>query len=225
VLYASHSKKRKVKVMHEYRDDELAQALSELPVPAISADFYIRLRGRITRTRPRRRIPTSRWAFAAAVIAVAALSVGGLALAGSFGFGALHRGTVYVDATTVGGPNGISTCALIGEPASQAATTLTSSGIAIQWRFTHWGTATATTLNSPTPATAQENAEAAAQAAAQAVASAEATTGGTSGTVSSVPGDSLVWDVIPDGQTSAFVFVQARNDPNAPTVSTDNCPS
>lgn len=190
-------------------------------------DVLARAAKRPRRTaRLRRRVPTSRWALAAAaLIAVAGLSVGGLALAGSFGFGALHRGTVYVDATTVGGPNGISTCALIGEPANQAATTLTSSGVAIQWRFTHWGTATATTLNSPTPATAQENAEAAAQAAAQAVASAEATTGGTSDTVSSVPGDSLVWDVIPDGQTSAFVFVEAPNDPNAPTVATDNCPS
>jgi hypothetical protein len=38
--------------------------------------------------------------------------------------------------------------------------------------------------------------------------------------VSSVPNDSIVWDVVPDGQTKAFVFVQALNDPNAPTIST-----
>jgi hypothetical protein len=173
--------------------------------------------------RPRHRLLTSRWALVAALIAAAALSVGGLALAGSFGFGALHRGTVYVDAVTIGGKNGISTCDLIDKPAGQVAAALVNSGIVIQWRFTHWGTATATTVS--TPSTAQENREAAAQAAAQAVASAEAITGGTSDSVSSVPDDSLVWDVIPDGQTKAFVFVQARNDPNAPTVATDNCSS
>ena len=43
-------------------------------------------------------------------------------------------------------------------------------------------------------------------------------TGGSSDAVSSVPDDSVVWSLVPDGQTKAFVFVQAPNDPNAPTV-------
>ena len=170
---------------------------------------------RTARLRPRRRMPTSRWALAAAaLIAVAGLSVGGLALAGSFGFGALHGGTVQVDATTIGGPNGISTCGLIGEPAGQVAATLASSGIGIEWRFTHWGTVAASTT------TPQQQAGAIAHD----VAAAEAVTGGSSDAVSSVPDDSVVWSLVPDGQTKAFVFVQAPNDPNAPTVSTDNCP-
>jgi len=188
------------------------------------ADALIRAEsptGSLGAFRTRRSILASRWALAAAVIAAAGLSVGGLALADSFG---AHPWKLDVNATTVGGPDGISTCSLIGEPAGQVAATLTNSGIAIQWRFTNWGTATASTVSAPTPTTAQENAEAAAQANAQAVASAEAVTGGTSDSVSSVPDDSLVWDVIPDGQTSAFVFVRAPHDPSAPTVSTDNCP-
>lgn len=65
--------------MNESRDDELAQALSELPVPPASADFYTRLRGRITRTRLRqRRMPGRRLVAAAALVGVA-LVVGGFA--------------------------------------------------------------------------------------------------------------------------------------------------
>jgi hypothetical protein len=65
--------------MHEYRDEELAQALSELPIPTTSADFYTRLRGRITRTRLRqRRMPGRRLVAAAALVGVA-LVVGGIA--------------------------------------------------------------------------------------------------------------------------------------------------
>ena len=174
-------------------------------------------------TRLRRRVPTSRWALAAALVAVAGLSLGGFALAGSFGFGALHGGTVYVDATTIGGPSGISTCNLIGKPAGQVAATLTSNGIGIEWRYTHWGTAVASTSAVPGATTPQQQAEVAAQQAAQSVAAAEAVTGGSSDAVSSVPDDSVVWSLVPDGQTKAFVFVQAPNDPNAPTVATDNC--
>jgi hypothetical protein len=174
--------------------------------------------------RHRRAVLRSRWALVAALIAVAGLSIGGLALAGSFQFGALHKATIDVDATTVGGPGGISTCGLIGKPAGQVGSALSSKGIGIEWRFTHWGTATATTIGAPTPTTPQEKAAAAMQAGAHAVASAEAVTGGSSDSVSSVPNDSLVWDVIPDGQTKAFVFVQAPDDPNAPTVSTTDCP-
>jgi hypothetical protein len=65
--------------MHEYRDDELTQALSELPVPAVSADFYPRLRGRITRTRPRQRNMPGRRLVAAAALVGTALVVGGFA--------------------------------------------------------------------------------------------------------------------------------------------------
>lgn len=86
-----------------------------------------------------------------------------------------------------------------------------------------WGTAVASTSAAPRATTPQQQAEAAAQGAAQTVAAAEAVTGGSSDAVSSVPDDSVVWDLVPDGQTKAFVFVQAPGDPNAPTVATDNC--
>jgi hypothetical protein len=167
------------------------------------------------------RIPKSRWTLVAAVVAVAGLSLGGLALADEFG--PLHRATIQVNASTLGGPNGISACGLIGKPAGQVAATLTSNGIGIEWRYTHWGTAVASTSAAQGATTPQQKAQANAQGAAQDVHAAEAVTGGSSDAVSSVPNDSVVWDLVPDGQTKAFVFVQAPNDPNAPTVATDNC--
>jgi hypothetical protein len=179
----------------------------------------ITLPSRITRLR--RRVPTSRWALAAALVAVAGLSLGGFALADEFG--PLHRGTIYVDASTLGGPSGISACDLIGKPAGQVAAMLTTNGIGIEWRYTHWGTGVVSTSGAPGASTPQQQAEAAAQGAAQDVHAAEAVTGGSSDAVSSVPDDSVVWDLVPDGQTKAFVFVQAPNDPNAPTAATDNC--
>jgi len=162
---------------------------------------------------PRRRLRASRRALAGAIVAAAGLSVGGFALAGAVEHGPLHGARVDVDAATL--PGGVSTCDLIGKPAGQVSARLASSGIGIEWRFTHWGTtAASTSLTSPA---------AAAQAYAHVAAQAEAVTGGSSDAVSSVPDDSIVWDVVPDGSAHAFVFVEAPNDPNAPTVSTDNC--
>jgi hypothetical protein len=209
-------------------DPKLADALGrELPLRAELEPRWndvVARAGRprsAVRRRPRRRVFASRWALVGALIAAAGLSVGGLAIADAFG--PLHGGTIYVDATTVGGPNGISSCGLIGKPAGQVASTLADKRVGIEWRFTHWGTAVATAAGTPAPATPQEKAQASAQGAAQTVGQAEAVTGGSSDAVSSVPDDSTVWDVVPDGQTKAFVFVEAPNDPNAPHVSTDNC--
>jgi hypothetical protein len=173
------------------------------------------------RWRPRRRILASRWALVGALIAAAGLSIGGLAIADSFG--PLRGAKIDVNPTTVGGPGGISSCGLIGKPADQDASPLAGKGIGIEWRFTHWGTAIAAAVNDPVPTTPREQAEASAQGAAQSVGQAQAETGGSSDAVSSVPDDSIVWDVVPDGQTKAFVFVEAPNDPNAPTVSTGSC--
>jgi hypothetical protein len=152
--------------------------------------------------RPRRhRILRSRWALVAALVAAAGLSVGGLALADAFG--PLHGARLVINPSTLGGKNGISTCDLIGKTADQVAAKLTSSGIGIEWRFMHWGTTVVPTgKGSPT-----------------------GITGGRTDVVSSVPNDSVVWDVSPDGQTKAFVFVQAPNDPNAPIISTGDCTS
>jgi hypothetical protein len=72
--------------MHEYRDEELASALSELPVPATSDDFFGRLRARVVETDTRPRHAARRRLFATAALVGLALVVGGVAgatLAGS----------------------------------------------------------------------------------------------------------------------------------------------
>jgi hypothetical protein len=63
--------------MHKYRDEELAQALSELPVPPTSDDFFARLRAQIPRTEPLR--TPRRRLVATAVLVGLALLVGGVA--------------------------------------------------------------------------------------------------------------------------------------------------
>lgn len=154
-------------------------------------------------------------AFAAAAVLIAA----GLATASGAGllhFGPLHRATLEVAPTTLVGANGqISTCNLIGKRADQVATTLASRGIVIEWRYQHWGTVTVSTGDGSPASAAQANAHAAAVA----------VTGGNSHAVSSVPGDSIVWDASPDSRSpnEAFVFVEAPNDPNAPTISPTGC--
>lgn len=171
----------------------------------------------------RSRLPSisRRWAVGG-LIAATVLSAGGLATARATGlldFGPLHQATLDVSPTTLVGTSGqISTCELIGKRADQVEATLAASGIGIEWRFQHWGTVVETTGDS-SPA-------AAAQAGAQTVADAEAVSGGSSDAVSSVPDDSIVWDAVPDDQSPnmAFVFVEAPNDPNAPTVSPTGCP-
>lgn len=170
-------------------------------------------------SRRRRRVLSSRWALAGALIAIAGFSVGGLAIADAFG--PLHGATVYVSGGTIGGPNGLSTCSLIGQPADRVAATLTNDGIAIEWRFTHWGTTTVATAGEPAATTPQEKLAETARAGALQVQGAEAVTGGSSDAVASAPAGSLVWDAVPDGPTKAFVFVESPNDPNAPKI---GCP-
>lgn len=169
-------------------DDVLARAQQRPAAPA--------------QLQPPRRIRAPRWALVAAVAAAAALSVGGLAIADAFG--PLHGARLVVNPNTVGGPNGVATCDLIGKRADQVAAKLAGNGIGIEWRFMHWGTTTVASTDGS---------------------SASGVTGGTSDAVSSVPNDSVVWDVVPDGQTKAFVFVEAPNDPNAPTISSGSCGS
>jgi hypothetical protein len=170
--------------------------------------------------RPRRRTLASRWALAGALAAAVGLSVGGFAIADAVS-SSLHRATVYISGATIGGPGGIANCSLIGEPADQAAATLAGSGVTVEWRSTDWGTVTAATVGDPTPTTPREKALEAARAGALEVFSAEAVTGGSSDAVDSPPAGSVVWDVIPDGRTKAFVFVEAAHDPNAPKI---GCP-
>ena len=65
--------------MHEYRDEELASALSELPVPATSDDFFGRLRTRVLEFGPRPRRMARRRLVATAALVGLALVVGGFA--------------------------------------------------------------------------------------------------------------------------------------------------
>lgn len=152
----------------------------------------------------RRAILISRRVVVAALaLLVAALILGGLAIAGAFA--PLHQATLVVSPNTLTAADGtsLSTCGLIGERAERVAARLASSGITVQWRFMHWGTTTASTpAGSPT-----------------------AVTGGRSDAVASVPPDSIVWDIVPgpNAAHAAFVFAEAPNDPTAPTVSTVNC--
>lgn len=168
-------------------------------------------------------VPASRRGAVVALAAAAALTAGGLATARATGlldFGPLHRATVYETPTTLVGPHGrISTCNLIGKRADQVEAALANSGIAIEWRFQHWGDVVETTGDGSSTGDRQ-----AAEGNAHTVA--VAVSGGSSDAVSSVPGDSIVWSALPDEQTAnkAFVFVEAPDDPNAPRISMTGCP-
>jgi len=158
----------------------------------------------LRRTTRRHRRP-HRMLLAAAALA-AALLVGGLALAGVFG--PLHNAVLKPNAPTLPSPvvSGIA-CRLIGQSAGTAQTVLTQHGYQIGWRFQHWGTQATGTDNNPTAP--------------------QAVTGGYTSTPATVPPDSIVWDITPDDRTPnmLFVFVQAPNDPNAPTISPPSCGS
>ena len=216
-------------------DPRMADALGrELPLRGELEPAWSDVLRRAER-RPPGRILASRWAVVAAVVCAAGLSVGGLAIADAVEQGPLHAATLGVREATL--PGGISSCDLIGRPAAQVAATLAGNGIAIEWRFTHWGTTVVTTAGEPKPATPQEKAEETAgepkpatpqekaeetaRAAALQASAAEAVTGGSSEAVSSPPAGSVVWDVVPDGEMGAYVFVQSSDDPNAPKI---DCP-
>lgn len=154
-----------------------------------------------------RRVTGSRRVVVGGLVAATALIAGGIATARATGLldsGPLHRATVYENPTTLVGTGGqVSTCELIGKPAGRVEATLASNGIGIEWRFQHWGDVVVTNGGG----------------------SPGAVSGGRSDAVASVPGDSIVWDAIPDDRSpnTAFIFVQSPNDPNAPTISVTGC--
>jgi hypothetical protein len=156
----------------------------------------------LLRTTPRRR--RRRLALLVlASVAAAILVVGALAATGVFG--PLHRASLE-PATPELSLNGTPACTLIGATAATAETTLAENGYQIEWRFQHWGTQTISPGSSITPG---------------------AVGGGYTSAPKTVPADSIVWDITPDPRTAktVFVFVQAANDPNAPTVVTPTCPA
>ena len=159
------------------------------------------------RHRPRARRSRA-WLIAAASAGVAILVFASLATAGAFGpFGPLHGASITPNPPTLTtAATSDLACRLIGQSAGKAETLLNQSGYQIEWRFQHWGTQTARSGNGNTPG---------------------AVTGGYASEPSTVPADSVVWDIGVDSRSpkTLLVFVQAANDPNAPTITPPNCQS
>lgn len=159
----------------------------------------------------------------AVLVAAAALTAGGLATAQAAGlitiFGGTEPSTIEVASTMLVGTTGqVSTCSLIGDQASQVSAALASIGVGIEWRFQDWGTVTGVPGDG-TPAGDQQSAAANARVAELAASGSDAQA------VASVPGDSIVWNALPDDQTDnqAVIFVEAPNDRHAPSVSVTGC--
>ena len=153
---------------------------------------------------PRARRPRP-LALAAAAVVVAVLAFASLATAGAIGFGPLHGASISPNPPTLAtGAKSTLACNLIGQTAGQAETVLHQNGYQIEWRFQHWGSQPAqnTDKNAPGPVT-----------------------GGYSSEPQTVPAESVVWDIDADTRSAntLYVFVEAPNDPNAPTLTPPNC--
>jgi hypothetical protein len=149
--------------------------------------------------RPRRRLLIALAAGTALVV------VTGFAVAGAFG--PLHEARLEplpslreLPGTT------LLACQLIGLPAGHAAQLLGKEGIKIEWRYDHWGDQTVTPGSGTVPG---------------------AVGGGYTTAPASAPPESVVSDILVDKEAdrSVFVFVQARTDPNAPTIVRPACPN
>lgn len=154
------------------------------------------------RPRPRR---SRALMLAAATAGVAVLVFASLATAGAIGFGPLHSASISPNPPTLttGATNTLA-CNLIGQTAGQAETALHQHGYRIEWRFQHWGSEPVHSADKNAPG---------------------GVAGGYSSEPQTVPADSVVWDIGADTRSANtfFVFVEAPNDPNAPTLTTPNC--
>lgn len=152
--------------------------------------------------RPRRSRPLI---IAAVTAGVAVLVFAGLATAGAIGFGPLHGTSISPSPPTLAtGATSTLACNLIGQSAGQAETVLHQNGYQIEWRFQHWGSQPVQSRDKNAPS---------------------GVTGGYSSEPQTVPADSVVWDIGADTRSANtfFVFVEAPNDPNAPTLTPPNC--
>lgn len=143
--------------------------------------------------------------LAAAAAGVAVLAFAGLATAGAIGIGPLRSASISPNAPTLAdGATSTLACNLIGQTAGQAETVLHQNGYQIEWRFQHWGSQSAQNADKNAPS---------------------AITGGYASEPQTVPADSVVWDIGADTRSAntLFVFVEAPNDPNAPTLTPPNC--
>jgi hypothetical protein len=156
----------------------------------------------------------------AGIAASLALVGGGMAAAGAFG--PLHGAVLRLGAPDV--PlNGTTACQLVGETATQADKILTANGYQVEWRFMTWGSQlvpaqVSTTLGRSASSTPGTTAPAA-------PAPAGAVVGGYESAPRTVPGDSIVWQLLSDSASAktVLVFVEAPDDPDAPTVEAPSC--
>jgi hypothetical protein len=154
------------------------------------------------RPRPRRSRPLI---LAAAAAGVAVLAFASLATAGAIGFGPLHGASISPNPPTLtSGAASTFACNLIGQTAGQAEAALHQNGYQIEWRFQHWGSQPVQSADKNAPG---------------------GVTGGYTSEPQTVPADSVVWDIDADTRSdnALFVFVEAPNDPNAPTLTPPNC--
>jgi hypothetical protein len=152
--------------------------------------------------RPRRSRPLI---LAAAAAGVAVLAFASLAAAGAIGIGPLHSASISPNPPALrNGAMSTLACTLIGQTAGQAEAALHQHGYQIEWRFQHWGSQPTQSTDPSAPA---------------------GVSGGYSSSEQTVPADSVVWDIGADtsSATTLFVFVEAPNDPNAPTLAPPNC--
>lgn len=151
--------------------------------------------------RPRRSRPLL---LAAALVGVAVLVFASLATAGAIGFGPLHSASISPNPPLTTGTASALACNLIGQSAGQAETALHRNGYQIEWRFQHWGSQPVHSADKNAPS---------------------GVAGGYSSEPQTVPADSVVWDIGADTRSANtfFVFVEAPNDPNAPTLTPPNC--
>jgi hypothetical protein len=194
-------------VTNPEREEELVRALL---APLARAEPVL-----LGSTRPARRW-RRRALLGAGVAASLAVVGGGMAAAGVFG--PLHGVTLQPGAPDV--PlSGTTACQLIGQTAAQADKTLTENGYRVEWRFMRWGDESlpAVPVSTTGPGTTDDETVTPAPAG--------AVVGGFSSAPTTVPGDSVVWQMFTDGHASrtVLVFVEAPNDPNAPTISPPDC--
>jgi hypothetical protein len=154
------------------------------------------------RPRPRRSRPLI---LAAATALIAVLAFASLATAGAIGFGPLHGASISPNPPTLTtGATSTLACNLIGQTAGQAETVLRQNGYQIEWRFQRWGSQPVQNADKDAPS---------------------GVTGGYTSEPQTVPAESVVWDINADTRSANtfFVFVEAPNDPNAPTLTPPNC--
>ncbi len=199
--------------MRDASEEELEEELVQALLAPLAQVRPVALRR--SRAARRWRRPT---VIGAGVAALLALVGGGMAAAGAFG--PLHGAVLRAPAPDIS-LNGTNACQLVGQTAAQADKVLTENGYRVEWRFMHWGsqlipaqvsTTVGPSASGPTTTSGTTPAPAGAVA-------------GYESSPTTVPGDSVVWQLFSDTGVAktVLVFVEAPHDPDAPTIETPSC--